>query len=175
MIFSGGPDSLSPTLWIRPCIMGLEGSAASMDQPIAHWTHSTRVLGGQTSVPVPKLYNVPEGSVADHLQHFMNDIPDNIKSDVRLSVDEGLSCLRKIYPMRETRHQHHIQIQLIIHYTTKPWKCKVSKIYWYNINWSQHISIISFTATKKFSVPRRNLAFAFKITKEVAYITLVRP
>ena len=101
---------------VRTLIWRLDKKAQPfMNQPMAHWGHSTRSLGGQTSVPVPVLYDVPQGSVADLLPRFMNDLLDNIKSYVRLSVDEGLSYLRKIYRMRETRHQHHIQIQLIIH------------------------------------------------------------
>ena len=41
--------------------------------------------------------------------------------------------------------------------------------------WGQHISEISSKATKTLGFLRRNLAFAPKSTKEVAYKTLVRP
>ena len=43
------------------------------------------------------------------------------------------------------------------------------------MDWGQHISEISFKATKTLDFLRRNLAFAPKSTKEVAYKTLVRP
>ena len=42
------------------------------------------------------------------------------------------------------------------------------------MDWGQHISEISSTATKTLGFLRRNLAFAPKSTKEVAYKTLVR-
>ena len=44
-----------------------------------------------------------------------------------------------------------------------------------NIDWGQHISEISSKATKTLGFLRRNLAFAPRSTKEVAYKTLVRP
>ena len=44
-----------------------------------------------------------------------------------------------------------------------------------NMDWGQHISDISSKATKTLGYLRRNLAFASRSTKEVAYKTLVRP
>ena len=44
-----------------------------------------------------------------------------------------------------------------------------------NMDWGQQISEISSKATKTLGFLRRNLAFAPKSTKEVAYKTLVRP
>ena len=44
-----------------------------------------------------------------------------------------------------------------------------------DLDWGQHISKISSKATKTFGFLRRNLAFAPRHTKEVAYKTLVRP
>ena len=44
-----------------------------------------------------------------------------------------------------------------------------------DLNWGQHISEISSTATKTMCFHRRSLAFAPRHTKEVAYKTLVRP
>ena len=44
-----------------------------------------------------------------------------------------------------------------------------------NMDWGQHISEISSKATKTLGFLRRNLAFAPRSTKEVAYKTLVRP
>ena len=43
------------------------------------------------------------------------------------------------------------------------------------MDWGQHISEISSKATKTLGFLRRNLAFAHKSTKEVAYKTLVQP
>ena len=43
------------------------------------------------------------------------------------------------------------------------------------MDWGQHISEISSKATKTLGFLRRNLAFAPRSTKEVAYKTLVRP
>ena len=44
-----------------------------------------------------------------------------------------------------------------------------------NMDWSQHISEISSKAAKTLGFLRRNLAFAPKSTKEVAYKTMGRP
>ena len=44
-----------------------------------------------------------------------------------------------------------------------------------DFDWGQHISEISSKATKTFDFLRCNLAFAPKLTKEVAYKTLIRP
>ena len=44
-----------------------------------------------------------------------------------------------------------------------------------DLDWGQHISEISSKATKTLGFLRRNLAFAPRHTKEVAYKTLVRP
>ena len=43
------------------------------------------------------------------------------------------------------------------------------------MDWGQHVSEISSKATKTLGFLRRNLAFAPRSTKEVAYKTLVRP
>ena len=43
-----------------------------------------------------------------------------------------------------------------------------------DLDWGQHISEISAKATKTMGFIRRNLAFAPRHTKEVAYKTLVR-
>ena len=48
-------------------------------------------------------------------------------------------------------------------------------IFQYFLNWGQHISDISSKATKTLGFLQRNLAFAPRSTKEVAYKTLVRP
>ena len=43
------------------------------------------------------------------------------------------------------------------------------------MDWGQHVSEFSSKATKTLGFLRRNLAFAPRSTKEVAYKTLVRP
>ena len=65
------------------------------------------VLDGQASDPVPVLSGVPQGSVLGPILFliFINDLPDNIKSSVRLFADDCVlyrnihslqDCLRKI-------------------------------------------------------------------------------
>ena len=44
-----------------------------------------------------------------------------------------------------------------------------------DLDWGQHISEISSKATRTLGFLRRNLAFAPRQTKDVAYKTLVRP
>ena len=82
--------------------------------------------------------------------------------------------------MRVTRHQHHIHIlfDYSLHNQTlenvllaKYLGITISD----NMDWGQHISVISSKATKTLGFLRRKLAFAPKSTKEVAYKTLVRP
>ena len=82
--------------------------------------------------------------------------------------------------MRVTRHQHHKQIlfDYSIHNQTlenvqsaKYLGIAISD----NMNWGQNILEISSKATKILSFLCRNLAFAPRSTKEVAYKILVRP
>ena len=86
----------------------------------------------------------------------------------------------KCQSMRVTRHQHHKHILFdnSLHNQTlenvqsaKYLGVTISD----NIDCGQHISKISSKATKTLGFLRRNLAFAAKSTKEVAYKTLVRP
>ena len=85
----------------------------------------------------------------------------------------------KCHSMRVTRHQHHKQIlfDYSLHNQTlenvqsaKYLGIAISD----NMYCGQHISDISSKATKTLSFLRRNLAFAPRSTKEVAYKTLVR-
>ena len=84
--------------------------------------------------------------------------------------------------MRVTRYQHqhhkHILFDYSLHNQTlenvqsaKYLGITISD----NMDWGQHISEISSKETKTLGFLRRNLAFAPKSTKEVAYKTLVRP
>ena len=84
--------------------------------------------------------------------------------------------------MRVTRHQHHkhILFDYSLHNQTLNLENVQSAKYLGitisdNMDWGQHISEISSKATKTLGFLRRNLAFAPKSTKEVAYKTLVRP
>ena len=84
------------------------------------------------------------------------------------------------HSMRVTHYQHHkhILFDYSLHNKTlenvqsaKNLGITISD----NIDWGQHILEISSKATKTFGFLRRNLAFAPKSTKEVAYKTLVWP
>ena len=157
------------------------------------------------------LSGVPQGSVLGPILFliFISDLPDNIRSSVRLFADdcvlyrniysiqdflilqEDLTSLgqweadrqmkfnvAKCHSMRVTRQQHHKQILFIIPFTTKLWKTSekyLAVTISDNMDLGQHISEISSKATKTLSFLRRNLAFAPRSTKEVAYKTLVRP
>ena len=86
----------------------------------------------------------------------------------------------KCHSMRVAWHQHHKQILLdySLHNQTLE---NVQSVKYLGItisdnrDWGQHISEISSKATKTLSFLRRNLAFAPRSTKKVAYKTLVRP
>ena len=130
----------------------------------------------------------------------INDLPDNIRSSVRLfsiqdclTLQEDLTRLgqweadwqmkfnvAKCHSMRVTRHQHHKQIlfDISLHNQTlenvqlaKYLGITISN----NMDWGQHISEFFSKVTNTLGFLRRNLAFAPKSTKEVASKTLVRP
>ena len=86
----------------------------------------------------------------------------------------------KCHSMRVTRHYLHKQI--IHDYTLHQQTLENVQSVKYlgititeNLDWGQDISDISSKATKTLGFLRRNLAFAPRSTKEVAYKTLVRP
>ena len=118
---------------------------------MALWAHSTSSFRWSRSDPVPVLSGVPQGSVLGPilLLIFINYLPDNIRSSVCLFADDCV-LYRNIY-----------SIYIIT----------ISD----NMDWGQHISEISSKATKALGFLRRNLAFAPKSTKKVAYKTLVQP
>ena len=171
------------------------------------------VLDGQASDPVPVLSGVPQGSVLRPVLFliFINDLPENIRSSVRLFADDCVlyrniesptDCqilqddlnslaqweadwqmkfnVAKCHSMRVTRHppDKHIQFEYTLHQQRLE-QVKSAKYLGITISddldWGQHISEISSKATKTLGFLRRNLAFAPRHTKEVAYKTLVRP
>ena len=82
--------------------------------------------------------------------------------------------------MRVTRHQHHKQILFDYSLHNQTMKNVQSAKYLGititdNMDWGQHVSEISSKATKTLGFLHRNLAFAPRSTKEVAYKTLVGP
>ena len=83
----------------------------------------------------------------------------------------------KCHSMRVTRHYSYKQI--IHDYTLHQQNVQSAKYLGItiteNMDWGHHISDISSKATKILGFLRRNLAFAPRSTKEVAYKTLVRP
>ena len=86
----------------------------------------------------------------------------------------------KCHSMRVTRHQHHKQI--LFDYSLHNQTLENVQLAKYlgititdNMDWGQHVSEISSKATKTLGFLHRNLAFALRSTKEVAYKTLVRP
>ena len=171
------------------------------------------VLDGEASDPVPVLSSVSQGSVLGPVLFliFLNDLPDNIRSSVRLFADdcalyrnihslqdcltlqEDLTSLgqweadwqmkfnvAKCHSMRVTRHQHHKKI--LFDYSLHNQNLENVQSAKYlgitvtdNMDWGQHVSEISSKATKTLGFLRRNLAFAPRSTKEVAYKTLIRP
>ena len=86
----------------------------------------------------------------------------------------------KCHSMRVTRHQHHKQILFDYSLHNQTLENVQSAKYLGititdNMDWGQHVSEISSKATKTLGFLRRNLAFAPRSTKEVAYKTLVQP
>ena len=171
------------------------------------------MLDGQASDPVPVLSGVPQGSVLGPVLFliFINDLPENIRSSVRLFADDCVlyrniesptDCqilqddlnrlaqweadwqmkfnVAKCHSMRVTRHppDKHIQFEYTLHQqrleqvqSAKYLGITISD----DLDWAQHISEISSKATKTLGFLQRNLAFAPRHTKEVAYKTSVRP
>ena len=84
----------------------------------------------------------------------------------------------KCHSMRVTQHRHHKQIlfNYSLHNQTLEnvqWVKYLGITIAENMDWGQHISEISSKATKTLGFLRRNLAFAPRSTKKVAYKTLV--
>ena len=196
--------------------LGYYGIRGSSHKWISSWLSERSqkvVLDGQASDPVPVVSGVPQGSVLGPVLFliFINDVPDNIRSSVRLFADDcvlyrniksPIDCqilqddlnslsqwetdwqmkfnVAKCHSMRVTRHLPDKQI--LFDYTLHQQKLEQVQSAKYlgltitdNLDWGQHVSEISFKATKTMGFLRRNLALAPRHTKEVAYKTLVRP
>lgn len=192
------------------------GIRGSTHKWIASWLSGRSqqvVLDGQASDPVPVLSGVPQGSVLGPVLFliFINDLPDNIRSSVRLFADDCVlyrniyslsDCLTlqedlnslarweadwqmkfnvaKCHSMRVTRHHEHNQIKF--DYSLHQQKLEQVQSAKYlgititdDLDWGQHISEITANATRTLGFLRRNLAFAPRQTKDVAYKTLIRP
>ena len=145
------------------------------------------VLDGQASDPVPVLSGVPQGSVLGPVLFliFINDLPDNIRSSVRLFADDCV-LYRNINSLTDCQILQEDLNSLAQWETDWQMKFNVAKCHSMRVtrhlpsnqihfNYSLHISEISCKATKTLGFLRRNLALAPWHTKEVAYKTLVRP
>ena len=73
-----------------------------MDQPWLSEPTLQVVLDGQASDLVPVLSGVPQGSVLGpiHIQFFINDLPENIRSSVRMLADDCV-LYRNIYSIQD--------------------------------------------------------------------------
>ena len=108
-------------------------------------------------------------------------LQDDLNSLAQWEADWQMKFnVAKCHSMRVTRHppDKHIQFEYTLHQqrleqvqSAKYLGITISD----DLDWGQHISEISSKATKTLGFLRRNLAFAPRHTKEVAYKTLVRP
>ena len=114
--------------------------------------------------------------IGTYIQFLQEDLPSlgQWKADWQMEFN-----MAKCHSIRVTRHQHHKHIFFDYTFLNQTLENVQSVKYLGitisdNMNWGQHISEISSKATKTLGFLRRNLAFAPKSTKEVAYKTLVR-
>ena len=131
---------------------------------------------------------MPQGSVLGPVLFliFINELPDNIRSSVRLFADDCV-LYRNIHSLQDCLTLHEDLTSLGQWEADWQMKFNVAKFenvqsakhlgitITDNMDWGQHVSEISSKASKTLGFPRRNLAFAPRSTKEVAYKTLVRP
>ena len=81
---------------------GIRGSTHKWISSWLSGRSQQEVLDGQASVPVPVLSGVPQGSVLGPILFliFINDLPDNIKSSVRLFTDDCV-LYRNIHSLQD--------------------------------------------------------------------------
>ena len=86
----------------KPDYYGIRGSTHKWISPWLSGRKQQVVLDGQASDPVPVLSGVPQGSVLGliHFLIFINDLPENIKSSVRLVVDDCV-VYRNIHSLQD--------------------------------------------------------------------------
>ena len=177
------------------------GIRGSTQKWIASWLserYQKVVLDGQASDPVPVLSRVPQGSVLGPVLFliFINDLPDNIRSSVRLFVNSLTDCqilqedlnslaqwetdwqmkfnVAKCHSMRVTRHlpSNQIHFSYSLHQQTLE-HVRSAKYLRLTITddleWGQHISEISCKATKTLGFLRRNLTLAPRHTKMTGF------
>ena len=109
-------------------------------------------------------------------------LQDDLNSLAKWEIDWQMKFnVSKCHPMRVTRlHQsRHIEFNYTLHQQTQVQSAKyLGLTITDDLDWGQHISVITCKATKTLGFLRRNLALAPtppRHTKEVAYKTLVRP
>ena len=164
------------------------------------------VLDGQASDPAPVLSDVPQGSVLGPVLFliFINDLPDNIRSSVRLFADdcvlyrninspkdceilqEDLNSLARWETDWQMKFNvakcHSMRVTRQFNYSLHQQileEVQSAKYLGITINdsldWGQHISEITSKATRTLGFLRRSLTFAPRETKAAAYKTLIRP
>ena len=106
---------------------------------------------------------------------------DDLDQLARWEADWQLKFnVAKCHSMRVTRHLPHMHIE----FENSLHQQKLAQVqsakyvvitFTDDLDWGQHISEITSNATRTLEFLQRNLAFAPRQTKEVAYKTLVRP
>ena len=81
---------------------GIRGSTHKLIDSWLSWRTQQVVLDGQASDPVPVLSGVSQGSVLGLVLYliFINDLPDNIRSSVRLFADDCV-LYRNIHSLQD--------------------------------------------------------------------------
>lgn len=192
------------------------GVGGSTNRWISAWLNGRTqqvVLDGVSSDCGNVLSGVPQGSVLGPVLFllFINDLPDGIRSSVRLFADDCVLYrniysqddadilqndlnklalweqdwlmefnVSKCHTLRVSRHR--TDRQLTFDYSLHDQILETVSSAKYlgvtlnsDLDWGTHINNISSKANKTLGFLRRNLAFAPRETKAMAYKTLVRP